>query len=72
MLVRVIKHGNSLSVRLGAYFTRTAGIRAGDLVDLFMLPCGEIRIKPQGTPPVDTAEDTAGVDRKREPAEAKW
>lgn len=41
MLVKVCKHGNSLSVRLGAYFARTAGIQAGDMVDLFMLPCGE-------------------------------
>ncbi len=34
MLVKVCKHGNSLSIRLGAYITQTAHIKRGDWVDV--------------------------------------
>ncbi|MDU7588770.1 MAG: hypothetical protein E7K47_15490, partial [Acidovorax sp.] len=46
MLVKVCKHGNSLSIRLGAYVTRTARIKCGDWVDVVLLSSGEIRITP--------------------------
>lgn len=72
MLVKVCKHGNSLSVRLGAYFARTAGIRAGDMVDLFMLPCGEIRIRPQTSAMASDAGDSEGSPERQPVEEAKW
>ncbi len=50
MLVKVCKHGNSLSIRLGAYVTRTARIKCGDWVDVVLLSSGEIRIKPKTGP----------------------
>lgn len=50
MLVKVCKHGNSLSIRLGAYVTRTARIKCGDWVDVVLLSSGEIRIKPKTWP----------------------
>jgi antitoxin component of MazEF toxin-antitoxin module len=50
MLVKVCKHGNSLSIRLGAYITQTTHIKRGDWVDVVLLSSGEIRIKPKTTP----------------------
>jgi antitoxin component of MazEF toxin-antitoxin module len=50
MLVKVCKHGNSLSIRLGAYISQTAHIKRGDWVDVILLSTGEIRIKPKTLP----------------------
>lgn len=61
MLVKVCKHGNSLSIRLGAYITRTAHITRGDWVDVVLLPSGEIRIKPKTVP------DLIGLDGEVRP-----
>ncbi len=73
MLVKVCKHGNSLSVRLGSYITRTAHIRAGDMVDLFMLPSGEIRIKPRKSAvPVDADDLPTDSDKEQTPIEEQW
>ena len=50
MLVKVCKHGNSLSIRLCAYITQTTRIKRGDWVDVVLLSNGEIRIKPKTSP----------------------
>ena len=59
MLVTVCTHGNSLSIRLGAYVTRTARIKCGDWVDVVLLSSGEIRIKPKAGPEPLEADDEA-------------
>ena len=59
MLVKVCKHGNSLSIRLGAYVTRTARIKCGDWVDVVLLSNGEIRIKPKTAPELLEADNEA-------------
>ena len=63
MLVKVCKHGNSLSIRLGAYVTRTARIKCGDWVDVVLLSSGEIRIKPKtGPEPLEADGEAAPTD----------
>ena len=62
MLVKVYTHGNSLSVRLGVYVTRTARIKCGDWVDVVLLSSGEIRIKPK------TGPEPLEADSEAEPA----
>ena len=59
MLIKVCKHGNSLSVRLGAYITQTARIKRGDWVDVVLLSSGEIRIKPKTAPEPHEIDDEA-------------
>ena len=46
MLVKVCKHGNSLSIRLGAYVTRTARIKCGDWVDVVLLCWRRFKSEP--------------------------
>jgi antitoxin component of MazEF toxin-antitoxin module len=63
MLVKVCKHGNSLSIRLGAYITQTTHIKRGDWVDVVLLSSGEIRIKPKTTPNMFESVDESAPDR---------
>ena len=73
MLVKVCKHGNSLSIRLGAYVTRTARIKCGDWVDVVLLSSGEIRIKPKTVPePLETDGETAPTTQVAAIAEERW
>ena len=73
MLVKVCKHGNSLSIRLGAYVTRTARIKCGDWVDVVLLCSGEIRIKPKTVPePLETDGETAPTTQVAAIAEERW
>lgn len=73
MLVKVCKHGNSLSIRLGAYITRTAHINKGDKVEVFLLPNGEIRIRPQQLPSMFTADATPdSSDQQQPPVVEQW
>lgn len=73
MLVKVCKHGNSLSIRLGAYITRTAHIQRGDKVEVFLMPSGEIRIKPKAAPEIFQADGEATPsDQVAPPAEEQW
>ena len=46
MSVKVCKHGNSLSIRLGAHITRLAQIKAGDYVSVRLLDSGDIQVRP--------------------------
>ena len=46
MSVKVCKHGNSLSIRLGAHITRLAHIKAGDYVSVRLLDSGDIQVRP--------------------------
>jgi antitoxin component of MazEF toxin-antitoxin module len=73
MLVKVCKHGNSLSIRLGAYVTRTARIKCGDWVDVVLLSSGEIRITPKtGPEPLETDGETAPTDQAPAIEEERW
>lgn len=73
MLVKVCKHGNSLSIRLGAYITRTAHIQRGDWVEVFLMPNGEIRIKPKAVPEIFQADGEATPTQQVVPtAEEQW
>ena len=73
MLVKVCKHGNSLSIRLGAYVTRTARIKCGDWVDVVLLSSGEIRITPKtGPEPLETDGETAPTTQVAAIAEERW
>ena len=73
MLVKVCKHGNSLSIRLGAYVTRTARIKCGDWVDVVLLSSGEIRIKPKaGAEPLETDGEAAPTTQVAAIAEERW
>ena len=62
MLVKVYKHGNSLSVRLGLYVTRTARNKREERVEVVLLSSGEIRIKPK------TGPEPLEADSEAEPA----
>jgi antitoxin MazE len=46
MSVKVCKHGNSLSIRLGAHITRLAQLKAGDYVSVRLLDSGDIQVRP--------------------------
>ena len=73
MLVKVCKHVNSLSIRLGAYVTRTARIKCGDWVDVVLLSSGEIRIKPKaGAEPLETDGEAAPTTQVAAIAEERW
>ena len=73
MLVKVYKHGNSLSVRLGVYVTRTARIKCGDWVDVVLLSSGEIRITPKtGPEPLETDAEAAPTDLAPAIDEERW
>ena len=73
MLVKVCKHGNSLSVRLGVYFTRTARIKCGDWVDVVLLSSGEIRIKPKTAPESLEADgEAAPYNQDAVSVEGQW
>lgn len=73
MLVKVCKHGNSLSIRLGAYVTRTARIKCGDWVDVVLLSSGEIRIKPKtGSEPLETDGEIAPTTQVAAIEEERW
>ena len=46
MSVKVCKHGNSLSIRLGAHITRLTNLKAGDYVSVRLLDSGDIQVRP--------------------------
>jgi antitoxin component of MazEF toxin-antitoxin module len=48
MPVKICKHGNSLSIRLGAHITRLSHLKAGDYVSVRLLDNGDIRVRPVG------------------------
>ena len=73
MLVKVCKHGNSLSIRLGAYVTRSARITCGDWVDVVLLSSGEIRVKPKTAPELlDADGEAATTDQAPAIEEEQW
>ena len=73
MLVKVCKHGNSLSIRLGAYVTRSARIKCGDWVDVVLLSSGEIRIKPKtGPEPLEAGGEAMPTDQAPAIEEEQW
>ena len=73
MLVKVCKHGNSLSVRLGVYVTRTARIKCGDGVDVVLLSSGEIRIQPKtGPEPLEADGEAASTVQAPAIEEEQW
>ena len=72
MLVKVCKHGNSLSIRLGAYITQTAHIKRGDWVDV-LLSSGEIRIKPKTAPePLEAEGEATPTAQAPASVEEQW
>jgi len=73
MLVKVCKHGNSLSIRLGAYISQTARIKRGDWVDVVLLSNGEIRIKPKAGPvPLEADDEAAPTVQATAIEEEQW
>ena len=46
MSVKVCKHGNSLSIRLGAHMAHLANLKAGDYVNVRLLDSGDIQVRP--------------------------
>ena len=46
MSVKVCKHGNSLSIRLGAHIAHLAKLKAGDYVNVRLLDSGDIQVRP--------------------------
>ena len=73
MLVKVCKHGNSLSIRLGAYVTRSARIKCGDWVDVVLLSSGEIRIKPKtGPEPLEAEGEATPTAQAPASVEEQW
>ena len=73
MLVKVCKHGNSLSIRLGAYVTRSARIKCWDRVDVVLLSSGEIRIKPKtGPEPLEAGGEAMPTDQAPAIEEEQW
>mgnify|MGYP002662852464 FL=1 len=46
MSVKVCKHGNSLSIRLGAHIAHLANLKAGDYVNVRLLDSGDIQVRP--------------------------
>jgi antitoxin MazE len=46
MRLQLARWGNSLAVRLPVEFTRAAGLREGDTVDLEVTPAGAIKLTP--------------------------
>jgi antitoxin component of MazEF toxin-antitoxin module len=46
MSVKVCKHGNSLSIRLGAHIAHLANLKAGDYVNVRLLDSGDIQVSP--------------------------
>lgn len=62
MPVKICKHGNSLSVRLGSHITRLAHLKAGDYVNVRLLDNGDIRVRPVDTlVPADQDGSTSKV-----------
>ncbi|WP_343622278.1 hypothetical protein [Roseateles puraquae] len=73
MSVKVCKHGNSLSIRIGAQIARTTGLRAGDLVSVRLLDSGDIRVRPlAGVVPADPASDREGCAPEAAKQEQQW
>ena len=73
MLVKVCKHGNSLSVRLGVYVTRTARIKCGDWVDVALLSSGEIRLRPSlGPEPLEADSEAEPTVQAPAIEEEQW
>ena len=46
MSVKVCKHGNSLSIRLGAHIAHLANLKAGEYVNVRLLDSGDIQVMP--------------------------
>lgn len=46
MSVKVCKHGNSLSIRLGAHIAHLANLKSGDYVNVRLLDSGDIQVRP--------------------------
>ena len=64
---------NSLSIRLGAYVTRSARIKCGDWVDVVLLSSGEIRIKPKtGPEPLEAGGEAMPTDQAPAIEEEQW
>ncbi len=73
MSVKVCKHGNSLSIRIGAQIARTAGLRAGDSVSVRLLDSGDIRIRPlAGVVPADAAAVAEATGSATQQQEQRW
>lgn len=73
MSVKVCKHGNSLSIRIGAQIARTTGLRAGDLVSVRLLDSGDIRVRPlSGVVPASLGSDGASEAPAAAQQEEQW
>lgn len=73
MSVKVCKHGNSLSIRIGAHIARTTGLRAGDLVSVRLLDSGDIRVRPlAGVVPADVGSDGESNEPAAAQQEQQW
>lgn len=73
MSVKVCKHGNSLSIRIGAQIARTTGLRAGDLVSVRLLDSGDIRVRPlAGVVPADAGEAVGDRNYATQRQEEQW
>ena len=73
MPVRICKHGNSLSIRIGAHIARTIHLKAGDFVHVRLLDNGDIRVRPvKGVVPVDSDATSERTHEEKAPAEEQW
>lgn len=70
MSVKVCKHGNSLSIRLGVHITRLAQIKAGDYVSVRLLDSGDIQVRP--VKGLIAANTHASAAPQPAPVQEKW
>lgn len=70
MSVKVCKHGNSLSIRLGAHIARLAQIKAGDYVSVRLLDSGDIQVRPVKGP--IAANTPAGAAPQPAQVQEQW
>ena len=73
MAIKICKHGNSLSIRIGAHIARTVHLKAGDFVNVRLLDNGDIRVRLLGQVVPAEFDSAATVSQCQHESEAtEW
>ncbi|PUE51453.1 hypothetical protein B9Z45_14510 [Limnohabitans sp. 2KL-17] len=72
MPTKLCRWGHSLGVRIPSVIAQAAGLKAGSYLEVRLLDCGEIRLRPVGHIATVDASAEKEVVVAKAPKESKW
>jgi|GEM_PF-2502060 len=73
MTCKLIRWGNSTGLRISAAVMESAGLEVGDYVDVRLMDCGDIRVRPsKGLQSADTVTPTKGAPKAKPSEPERW